>query len=137
ARPRAGDRPHVPARPALPWPGALRVEKGHGRGDPLLGEVPGRRAPRRGPRPRREAHRRRQGAPLTGDGRGGGAARPRGSRAHGPSRLSSTPTYEVRIRRGGNGSRPPHPAPIPGQRLLGISNDLSYLRGIDRTASPL
>ena len=70
-------------------------------------------------------------------GRGGGAARPRGSRAHGPSRLGSTPTHEVRIRRGGNGSRPPHPRALLGQRLLGISNDLSYLRGIDRTASPL
>src|SRR5436309_715179 len=67
----------------------------------------------------------------------GGTARPRGSRAHGPSRLGSTPTHEVRIRRGGNGSRPPHPRALLGQRLLGISNDLSYLRGIDRTASPL
>src|SRR2546425_10092363 len=48
-----------------------------------------------------------------GGGRGGGAARPRGSRAHGPSRLGSTPTHEVRIRRGGDGAGPPHPPPPP------------------------
>src|SRR5205823_13163578 len=72
---------------------------------------------------RRPAARSRRG---TG---GSGMARPRGARAHGPSRLGSIRTRRLRMRRAGNGSLHPPPPGTPARRASGVAHDPSRVWG--------
>src|SRR5216117_2426785 len=56
-------------------------------------------------------------------------ARPRGARAHGPSRLGSIRTRRLRMRRGGNGSLHPPPPGTPARRASGVAHDPSRVWG--------